>query len=296
MKTIFTLLLVASSMLVLAQDDFSIEPPSKDTAKDQKRVKNEDSPNPWNGLYIGPVASVNRGVISNSGFGNIINDFSFDIGGEICYMVFPNIGFSTGLRFQQFSFSYSYSNVYSTGSVNGTNTAYRTGSSDTTVVAGYNSTANYSFDYLRVPLLARYISSGENKLGFYFELGFVADVLVNAKVSGTATQTQYNLSQSPNTAWYDYSSSLPANNANINETNLDASRFNLSFRAALGIMIPVKSFFIVVDYGIDYRLLNGGTGTNDVVSFGNAQYYFYGSGNYGCFNFQSLEAKFIFKL
>ncbi len=298
MKTIVSLLIVLLiSCNVIAQDDFSIEPPSKDTTKDQKRVKNEDSPSPWNGLYIGPVASAIRSVIFNSGSGSLTNGFSFDAGGEISYMVFPNIGFSTGLRFQQYSFSYSYTSINSTTSYNGTNAGYSSGGGhDTIVTAGYNSTANYTFDYLRIPLLARYISSGENKVGFYCEMGFVADILVSAKVSGSATQTQYSLSQPPNTAWYNYDYTLTPANANMSETNLDATKFNVSFRAGLGVEIPLSSFFLVLDYGIDYRLLNGGTGKNDVVSFGTNQYYFYGAGNYGCFNFQSLEAKLIFKL
>jgi hypothetical protein len=296
MKALLTLVLLTSSLVVLAQD-FSIEPPSKDTAKDQKRVKNADSPNPWSGLYIGPVASVNRSVIFNSGSGTIANGIGFDGGGEISDMVFPHIGFSTGLRFQQYSFNFSYTNINGTTSYNGTTTALRSGSSDTTVTAGYNSSANYTFDYLRIPLLARYISGGNDKVGFYVEMGFVADILLSANVSGSATQTQYELSQPPNTSWYNYNSTLTPANTNISETGLDASRFNISFRAGLGVLIPIKeNMYLVLDYGIDYRILNGGTGKNDVVSFGNNQYYFYGNSNYGSFNFQSLEAKLIFKL
>jgi len=298
LHTIFILALITlSSFKMVSAQDISIEPPQNgNSTSTQYSVENKDSEITWHGLYVNAAAGYDIPTISNEGTGTFSNNTSLHVGVEGCYMFKPHTGFVTGLLFRQYSYNYSYSGIIPNYEYNGVSTASRATTNDTTVVAGYATSAKYTFNYIRVPLLIRFISSQENKPGFYIEAGVIADVLLSDNISGTSTQVQYDLVQQPNTSWYNYSGTgLSA--TTINETNANANRFTVALHAAAGFLIPVSAkMFIGADYGLDYSILSAGTGKNDMVNFSTTKYNFYGTGSYGSFNFQLIEAKLIFKL
>jgi hypothetical protein len=280
--------------------DIPIEPPqngnSTSTQYSVGNAAHKDSEIVWRGLYINASVGYDIPSITNEGAGFFLHNASFHVGAEGAYMFAPHIGFVTGVLFRQYSFNYSYTGVIPSYEYTSIPTTYRTTNNDTSLVAGYSTSAKYSFNYIRVPLLIRFITSQENKIGFYVEAGLLADILLNDNVSGTASQIQYSLEQQANTSWYSYSGSK-AYAATISEANANVNRFTVALHAAAGFIVPLSAkIFIGADFALDYSVLSAGTGNNDVVNFGSTKYNFYGTGSYGCFNSEIIEAKLIFKL
>jgi len=276
-----------------AQNNFPVEPPlpiNVDTAKNL----DIDSGKIWKGLYINPTASYGKALPYGAPI-QLTSGATFELGGDVCYFFHPNLGVAIGAQFQQYSFKYSYSSVVASSTFNGL-TPNESSAQDTTVVGGYGSSVTYMLDYIRVPVMLRFMSSHIDKIGLYGEAGIITDVLLTSSVSGTATQTEYTFAQASSVPAYNYVSTS-TNPVSISETNPDAAKINFDLHFGLGVTIPfTKRMALVLEGSIDFRFLNGGTGANDVATFGSNQYYFYGTGNYGSFNSQSLIAKLLFKL
>lgn len=254
------------------------------------------------GLYIDPYIGYGEGGPESSTATSIApavatgTNLKFGIG--VSYIFPSGIGISAGLQLQQFNFSYSYSNILATSAYNGTVTENRATANDTTVIAGYNESVKYSFLYAQVPVLCRYISSQENKVGFYAEAGLVMDYLASSNISGTARQTRYQLSQAANTNWYMYSGTS-ANNTTLNLTPQDPAKLTFAVHVAAGVIIPITDkISLILSLSPDYGLVNAGDGSKDMVNFGNAkyEYYLYGNGTYGSFNSYTFDAKLLIKL
>jgi hypothetical protein len=285
---IFSLVAVAMN----AQNNFPIEPPNHDSAMIRK-----DTSSLWHGLYINPTAEIG-GATPVSGTG-IKGGLSFDLGAEACYMFSHSLGVSLGLQYEQYQFKYKYSNVEYQGYFPIDRGSYPTRANDydSTIVAGYTTDATYTFGLLRIPLLLRLFSTGANNVGWFGETGVIADVLVKAGVTGSASEVEYTYEQSAGAPFFQYNNTT-TNNANITGVTPDAAKFNMAAHLALGVFVPLgdrADLAFALSY--DYHFLNGGTGNNDIVRFSDATYYFYGNGsNYGGLNSASLEVKCIFKL
>jgi len=253
-----------------------------------------DSTRIWQGLYINPIAGIEKALPSGSS-GSITLATSFDLGAEVCYWFHPNFGFSAGAQFQQYSFNFTYSGVLSQSDY-GNLKSTPSSAQDTTLVGGYTTSVRYVFDYIRIPVLLHFISSHTDKIGFYCEAGASADVLLAGSVSGNISQTRYTFTKAAFGQTYNYLSTT-STAVNAAETNPNAARINIGLHVGIGAMFPVsKRFSLVIAAAADFRVLNSGNGANDFVEFGNSKYYFFGTGNYGNFNFQSLIAKLQYKL
>jgi TonB family protein len=249
------------------------------------------------GLYIDPYIGFGEGGPKSSTATPINMGLNMKFGVEGCYMFPSNIGISVGLQIQQFKFGYSYSNITNTSAYNGTVTENRSTANDTIVTAGYNETINYSFTYAQIPLLCHYISSQENKLGFYAEAGIVVNYLVNSQISGSVTQTQYQLTQAPDTYWYMYNSTYPTNTTSVNLPAQNPTKLTFAAHAAVGALIPFTSkISLILAVSPDFGVMNAGDGSKDLVNIGTSKFYFFGNGNYGSFNSYLFDAKLLIKM
>ncbi|MGP8214159.1 MAG: outer membrane beta-barrel protein [Bacteroidia bacterium] len=285
------LLITVLSGKVSAQNDFPIEPPTSDSTMNLK-----DSVFFWHGLYISPDMG---GGLSKPFSGNgIENGFCFNAGAEVTYMFNNNFGISLGAQFEQYSFKYSYSDVYNAAALPVINTINRSAAYDSIGLGGYATDATYTFDFIRIPLLVRYISSPQNKVGLFAEAGIVADILMSTTVSGSASETEYDFHQDANVPYYNLNPGSVINTSDLGSSAPNAAKFNLALHTSLGTIIPVGNrTSLVLAYYYEFGLLNGGTGSNDVVNFSDGTYYFYGkNSNYGSLNKQALEIALIFKL
>lgn len=248
------------------------------------------------GLYLDPYIGYGEGGPNSSASTTINMGSNIKFGVGVTYMLPSNIGISVGLQLQQYDFNYTYSNIQSTVSYDGTLTEERATGNDTTVTAGYNENVKYSFMYAQVPVLCRYISSQEDKPGFYAEAGFVINYLVSSRISGTIAQTQYQLSQSANTDWYLYNSTS-TNSSTLSLTPQDPARLTLAIHAAAGAIIPFNNkISLILAVSPDVGIMNAGDGSKDEVNFGASKFYLYGNGTYGSFNSYTFDAKLLIKL
>ena len=274
--------------------------PNQPPQPEQKQVEQKPKDTVFilrDGLYVDPYIGYGEGGPVSSGSPIAINKGgNIKFGAGISYMFPSNIGISIGLQVQQYNFNYAYSNITASSDYNGTMTKNRNAANDTVVTAGYNESIKYSFTYAQVPLLCRYISSQENKLGFYAEAGIVINYLVSSQISGSATQTQYNLSQAANTYWYMYSSTS-SNTATVNLSSQNPNKLTFALHAAAGVIIPFNSkISLILAVSPDMGIMNAGDGSGDVVDFGTSKFYLYGKGNYGSFNSYTFDAKVLIKI
>lgn len=212
-------------------------------------------------------------------------------------LFFPSgFGFSTGFSVQQVSFSFNPA-IGTSNAVEYLPSTFSESFKDTLAYTGFNANVTYTFQYFQVPLLARYISSSENKIGFYAEVGFLINYLHSSSITGTASEFYEELSQYQYTAYY------MVYNASSHSTTVDlavndASKITLALHGAAGILIPIsRKVSLIFDVSSDYGMMNAGDGKKDVANFvWNGNYYFYGSGNYGTFNSYMFDAKLLLKL
>jgi len=268
---------------VSAQNNFPIEEPANEPKGDIFLLQK--------GIYINPIVSGGVGIpYGGSGFksGLVVNG-----GGDFCYMFSSHFGVSAGAQYEYYSFGYKYSNNNSTKDI----PAPSGSAADTAVFGGGNTTARYNFQYIRIPVLFRYISSSSGKLGFYVEGGATADILVHAGVSGSISETVYVFQRAGGSPSFGYSYSSKKD-ADITGVTPDAAKFNIAVHLGIGAMIPAgEHLAIVIAYCPEIKLMNGGVGDNDVVSFNSSKYYFYGQkSNYGSFISNSIVIKWLFKL
>lgn len=252
------------------------------------------------GLYVDPYFGYGEGGPQSSAATSTSPDVtmsgSLKFGVGISYILPSNIGISIGLQIQQYNFNYTYSNIIGASAYNGTVTENRTVTNDTTVTAGYNETIKYSFMYAQLPILCRYISSQENKPGFYAEAGILINYLVSSNISGNATQTQYQLSQAANTYWYMYNTTSTST-ATVNLTTGNPAKLTFSLHALAGVIIPFNDkISLILGISPDCAFMNAGDGSKDIVNFGTSKFYLYGSGTYGSFNSYTFDAKLLIKM
>ncbi len=250
------------------------------------------------GLYVDPDLGYGLGGPSSSNLNNtqITSGSSFKFGANVSYMFPSNLGISIGLQVQQYSFNYTYSNIAEPNNYYQDETALRTTSTDTTVTAGYDATLKYTFTYAQIPILCRYISSQENRVGLYAEAGLVANYLVNSQISGSATQTQYLLNQPANTNIFIYESTSTTSQ-NISTPSQNPAKLTMSAHAAVGVLLPLTAkMSLIISVSSDMGIMNAGDGSKDLASFGSSQFYFYGQGTYGTFNAISGEVKLLIKM
>ena len=250
------------------------------------------------GLYLDPNigAGIGGPPLSSTDI-KVSRGLNLKAGVGLTKMLSSNIGFSTGLQVQQYNFSYSIDNTNATTAFDGTVTSYRSAGADTVVTAGYSGSIKYTFLYAQVPILARYISSQENRLGFYAEAGVVLGYLVSSSITGDVTQTQYQLTQAPNTYWYMYSATLPASPTPVSLTAQNPAKVTASFHADIGAIIPFNAkFSLILAATPDIGLMNAGNGSGDVMNFGSTKFYVFGNGNYGNFTTWLFDAKLLIKL
>lgn len=249
------------------------------------------------GLYFDPFIGFGISGPQSSSSASISNTVSFKGGLGVSYMLPSGIGISTGIGIQQNGFSYSPSSSLNPALFDDLPTKYRTSSNDTTVTTGFNSNVTYSFLYLQVPLFGRFISSSEDKIGFYAEAGIQFNYLLSSKITGSVTQSQYKLEQNPNSNFYVLGTPESGNSEPINTNAMDASKTTLSSHLAAGILFPLSSgISLILDVSAENGITNAGDGKKDVATLGSSQYYYYGTGNYGTFNSYMLEAKLLLKL
>ena len=105
---------------------------------------------PRDGLYIDPYIGYGVGGPNSSTSTPITMGGNLKVGAGLSYIYPSGIGISAGLQVQQYSFNYSYSQIISSSSYNGVETAYRIGGGDTEVTAGYAEKATYSFTYIPI--------------------------------------------------------------------------------------------------------------------------------------------------
>ena len=250
------------------------------------------------GFYVEPYIGYGLGGPNSSNANNtqITPSSNFKFGAGFSYMFASNLGISLGLQIQQFNFKYTYSNVASLNDYYVIGTTVRTSNTDSTVYAGYGATLMYSFTYAQVPLLCKYISSQENRPGFYAEAGVVFNYLVSSQISGSATQTEYILNQPADADFYNYSATV-TNTQNISTPSQNATKLTTSIHGGIGALIPFNTkISLIVAFSYNAGIMNAGDGSKDEVNFGASKFYYYGTGNYGTLNSLLGEVKVLIKL
>jgi hypothetical protein len=214
-----------------------------------------------NGISLEPIIGYGSG--NNFDF----NDQSKDaakIGCGIVHMFNDHFGISSGLQ---------YSSITSTYGDNSTNMSLNSSSN----YSNYNGSIQWTFNYLEVPLLFRYISSKDNKIGFFAEAGFNFGFLIGSSMSGTITQTYNDFTSFPFTT----TSSVDMVNGNVPGT----SAFNISGHLAFGIFIPLsRKCSLIIDGEINYGLTSVGNGNSDIIYFNGVPYYYYNYNNQNPYN------------
>jgi hypothetical protein len=124
----------------------------------------------------------------------------------------------------------------------------------------------------------------------------VANYLVSSQISGSATETQYLLSQTPNSNIYLYSSASSVTKF-VSLTPQGPTKFIVSAHAAAGALIPLATrISLILDASADMGITNAGSGSKDVIDFGTSKFYLFGSGQYGSFNAYLFEVKVLIKM
>ncbi len=248
-----------------------------------------------NGFYVDPNFGFGVGGPQFSGSASVTRGVNFKFGLGLGYMLPSKFGFSTGIQIQQFKFSYTYTDVLPSYKYNNIATIDRTTSTDSMAIAGYSSNVSYEFRYAQIPVLLRYISSQENEFGVYAEGGVLINYLLSTNISGTASQTQYDLLQYANANWYTYKSSS-VNSQTISSAAQNPAKLTVSLHFTVGGLLQLSSkMSLVLGFSPNFGLMNAGTGSGDMVNFGTSKFYYYGNGNYGTFNSFLFEAKLLIK-
>jgi hypothetical protein len=290
-KLVFFISLIVMSGHIMAQNDFQIEPQGPVT-----KPTPVDTANLWHGFYIAPAVAI--GSASPDAVSGVYKSgTNINLGGELSYMFHSGFGISAGLQYEQYSYNYVYSSLPSTNAYGDVPTTLRSTTTDTSILVGYTPNVTYSYSFIKLPLLVRYASGHVNKVNFYVEAGVSPEFLISKKVSGSVTETIYNLTQAANTNWYHYSTTSSGAAISVSESNADVAAFNLAFHLGIGLTIPIDAHTAVIaEYSPEYGLMNSGTGENDMIKDGNIQYYFFGKGNYGSIGSRLLTVKVLFTL
>lgn len=248
------------------------------------------------GWYIDPYIGYGLGGPQSSTLTPISSGGNIKFGIGLTHIFPSNIGISVGLQMQQYKFSYNYSNVPSSGDYTVVNTVTRSTNSDSTFIAGYGSNMTYTFTYAQFPILCKYISSQENLVGFYAEGGVIINYLIGSQVTGTASQTQYQLTQQANTDWYSYNSTS-VSSATVSSSSQSPNKLTVALHLSAGVLIPCSTkISLIFAISPDFGIMNAGNGSNDAVNIGSSKFYYFGSGSYGSFNSYLFDAKLLIKL
>jgi putative cofactor-binding repeat protein len=269
---------------ITAQNNFPIEQPSTDSVKSGLFSIEK-------GIFLTPTVAVGLATPYGIPFkaGLVLN-----AGAELCYMLSSHIGIAAGAQFERYAFEY-HNDDYNVPTTDLTAPA-NSSATDTNIYGGGHTTANYKFEYVRIPLLLRYVTGSKKRVGLYAEAGVTADILVSASVSGNVIENMYDMQRTSGGPSFSYKTTSNQH-ADITGVTPDAAKFNIALHAGIGIIIPAGPIYLILAYTPDFRLLNGGSGDNDVVNFTNSKYYFFGQNSqYGSLNSHSLTIKLLFKL
>lgn len=245
MKKIFFLSIIAlQGLMVQAQ-----------TPKDSMKII---------GFSIEPVV----GIGTSEAVQNGTNNLGWKAGCGVVYMFNKHWGISSGLQVEQYS---------------------------TTVNSGKDSVyifnppywdinsikATYLFTYLKLPLMVRYISNRDGKIGIFVESGFILDYLIKSNELRTINENDIDTSKQPIT--YSGGGAVFSESyvQSLGSKTPDAISFNLGGQIAMGVFIPIsKRCAFITDFSIDKAFSNVGTSNNDFVNFNGPFYYYNKNNNY----------------
>jgi len=164
---------------------------------------------------------------------------------------------------------------------------------------GYNSiNTNYKFTYLELPVLVRYISCKEQKVGVFAEAGFIVGFLIKAKESGTVNVTNIDTSSGgfPN-------SPSPGTEEETSKTAFGiiptTTFFNLQGHLALGVINPLSErCSVIADISINKGFTNVGNSDNDYINTPllTPFYYYDKSNDFAIRNISNYGTNFSFLL
>ena len=174
------------------------------------------------------------------------------------YMFNENIGISTGIQGQQYSENINIHDAEDACPFCGSMVPHWKITS---------ASVNYKFNYLELPLNVRFITSKNNKLGFFAETGLVLGYYVSGIESGSGSVTGALMGE--------YNGGF-----SVAEISPNATKFNLQVHLALGVRIPINErFSIITDASFSQGFINVGYSSNDYVTVNGAKVYYYGRNN-----------------
>lgn len=197
------------------------------------------------------------------------NNLGGRIGCGLVYMFNEHWGVSSGLELER----------YSTKVVSGTDSEYfYEGGGAPSYWEAVTVHANYDFYYIQLPLLLKYISSEDSKIGIFAEAGFIIGYSIakmeSGEINGIATDTTKGnpFTKNGSPAGYELTNSFTLPNVEAN-TNL----LNISCHFAFGITVPInQKWSLISDISINRGAINIGNSSNDVVNiYGVAPFYYY---------------------
>ena len=200
--------------------------------------------------YVGYGTS--KGVQNGSNLGG------WRLGCGLIYMFANHFGVSSGIQVQQ----------YSSGVNAGQDSEYIAKTPTNYSYEEYNSiSANYKFTYLELPILVRYVSCKEQKVGVFAEAGFIVGCLIEARESGTINITNIDTSSGgfPNVA--SPGTEEEASKVSIGSIAPTATFFNLQGHLALGVISPLSErCSVIADISINKGFTNVGNSNSDYVN------------------------------
>ncbi len=259
------------------------------------------------GLYIVPILAPGIGKIETDlqfgviggGLGTGGEHFMLSEGCGLGYMINNHFGIFLGAQLENYKEDFVPPHGYNITSNFSTNEIYQgTPPANNTYPVGSNTNVTYSFYYLEVPLLAKYISSKPGRAGLDLEAGYLYGVPLHASETGTvdvSTET-FTPHKYTSNSWY-YSSVSSNNYALWPNSNPNINRYDNGVMLNAGVFIPITN-----RYSVSVSLLvvhkfsaTIGNGNNDVVYFPNGSYNYF-SGNYGQANSYLIGCKLFIHL
>jgi hypothetical protein len=185
------------------------------------------------------------------------------LGCGLVYMFSDHMGVSAGLQFQH----------YAAQVISLSDSMYFRENPATSSYTEYNHvTANYNFAYAEIPISIRYISSQDQKIGVFAEVGIVLGYMLISKESGVVSVNDVDTSLGGN----DNNSSIAFGNINPK-----TSPFNVQGHLSLGAVNPINSkCSLVTEVSFNKGFTNVGNSSNDFVNTPLANpFYYYNKGN-----------------
>lgn len=224
------------------------------------------------GFSLEPIS----GLGTSEAVQNGNNNLGWKAGCGLVYMFNEHWGISSGLQVEQYATS--INSGYALGWVS-PGTAFESAAGSNQEIDNIN--VSYKFTYLEVPLLFRYISSKDRKVGIFAEVGFIGDFLL----SGRERDTIY-------TCWVDTDRKgigdylVPNGNGvftnivnaptNISTVIPNTTILVLQWHWALGLHIPLsRHCSLIIEISDNIGLTNVGNSGKDYYTFDIGKLYYY---------------------